>query len=257
VDLDLQNLPKELPEDFRRMFPSWTEMGYEPFYISVRADAEKMVPVAFRALTKKEFGVLSKIQVPELPALILGPLYTEPYQQILETAMLWPKPLPDNLLAGSDRLIAEAIITASSWISTDSLVKGLEEAREQASSLESFLQSRIHVAFPMIQPQDVDGMTFTRMMRLVGLSEIMTGVQVDLQPFLDPEGYKKRLERESRQSRRQQMEAEMGIRPARDPRMRDPAFRKKLMTMAEESKSRLRAKHGPIDPETMNRRMAL
>lgn len=235
----------DLPQEVLDQLPAWREMGYEPHCVFVRK-GEGAVPVVFRTLTKKEFASLSAQPVGELESLVLGPLFTKPYEKILKTAVLWPDPIPDDYPSSTDRLVAEAIISASSWISTEALQVGLEEARESASSLESFLASRIHCAFPAMDPKFIESMTFSTMMRYVAMSEIMTGVQVDLQPFLDPVGYQKRIEREEKQARRAQQEASMGIRSS-DSRMRDPDFMKKMMSMAEESKRRLRDRRSVDD----------
>jgi hypothetical protein len=243
----------DLPQEVLDLLPSWKEMGYEPHCVFVRK-GEDAVPVVFRTLTKKEFSVLSQQPVGDLESVVLGPMFTSPYQNILKTAVLWPNPIPDEYPSATDRMVSEAIIEASAWVSTEALQTGLQEARDSASSLEGFLASRIHVAFPFMDPRVVDGMTFNSMMRHVALSEIMTGVQVDLQPFLDPEGYQKRLEREERQAKKQRQEIEAGIKPA-DPRMRDPAFRKRMTQLAEESRQRLREKRNVSaqDFETDNR----
>lgn len=224
----------DLPEDALKQLKKWKKLGFEPHYVEVCGQV-----ILFRALTKEEFTEATDVHL-DAGEDLLGQLYTGQYEEIIEMALLWPNPLPEDLPAATDRFLAQAIIEASSWVSTDRLVVGLEEARERASSLEGFLKSRIHSAFPTMDPHKIDKLTFNEMMYFVAQSEIITGVPVDVQPWVDPEGYQKRMEREARMARNDQRQREMGINP--DPRMRDPEFRSKLIEMARDSRGKLREK---------------
>lgn len=246
----------QFPDEVRDLIPRWRRMGYEPHCVSVPTASGEQV-VVFRTLTKKEFIELTQMPLHTAPpgAEFLGTLYTENYTEIVELAVLWPKPLPDDATAATDKIIADAVVDASAWVSTDRLVAGLSDAREGASSLDGFLKSRIFAAFPTMTVEQVDNLRFSEMMRLVATSEIITGVVVDLRPWLDPEGYQKDMERQERMSRRIQKEREMGMNV--DPRMRDPEFRRKLIAQAQETRDRLHSKsQAEIDLEKMNKQLA-
>lgn len=213
-------------------------MGYEPCCVMLPVFGEEH-PVYFRTLTKKEFTELTQdfeYKHPE-ETKYLGDLYSGRYEEIINAALLWPNPLPDTYPAATDKLVAEAILDASAWVSTDRLTSGLFEARQEASSLDGFLKSRIFAAFPTMSIEKINSLKFTEMIELVAMSEVITGVEVDLQPWLDPEGYQKRIEREKRRERAIIREREAGLNI--DPRMKDPAFMRKLISSAQESRERL------------------
>lgn len=247
----------QFPEEVRDQIPRWKRMGYEPHCVSVPSISGDQV-VVFRTLTKKEFVEITQSPLREVPeeANFLGTLYSDSYAEIVELAVLWPKPLPEELSAASDKIIADAIIDASAWVSTDRLVNGLSEARESASSLDGFLRSRIFAAFPTMTTEQVDNLRFSEMINLVATSEVITGVVVDLRPWLDPEGYQAEMDRQQRMHRRIQKERELGVNV--DPRMRDPEFRRKLIEQAQESRTRLNSSRSQedIDLEKMNKQLA-
>lgn len=218
-------------------------MGYEPHMIIVNHD-EKPYPIIFRTLTKEEYLGLTEVNTPEA-ASSLGTLYIDQYADIIRTALLHPVVLDDFLPAATDKLLAEAIVEASGWVSTNRLIAGLNEAREKATSLDGFLRSRILVAFPSMSLEKLNSMRFSELMNLVAMSESITGLPIDLQPWLDPDGYKKRIEAEERMQKRLRKEQEAGVQV--DPRMRDPEFRKKLMAAAQESREKLGQKHDKIN----------
>jgi len=214
-------------------------MGYEPHCVVVDCDGEPL-EVVFRTLSKKEYNELVNIPLKndEEALHYLGSLYTEQYTEIVELAVLWPNPLPDDdLPAGFDRQIAEAVIEASAWVSTERLVEGLGVARDHATSLDGFLKSRIFAAFPTMTVEQVGDMRFTEMMELVAMSETITGIKVDLQPWIDPEGYQKKITRAAKMNKRIMKEQEAGM--SVNPKMKDPEFRKKLIAQAQESRERL------------------
>ena len=238
----------DLPEEVERQLKKWKSLGLEPHYFEVGGQV-----IIFRTLSKEEFTQATDIVIrPEED--FLGQLYADQFAEIIELALLWPTPLPDEMPAATDRLLAQAIIEASSWVSTDKLLDGLNAARDRASSLEGFLKSRIYAAFPTIGYKKVDLLTFTEMMDLVAQSEIITGVPVDIQPWIDPDGYQKRMEREAKDARSTQRSREMGIEP--DPRMRDPEFRSKLLNLAKESRGKLREMNtDSLDFSKMNKEL--
>lgn len=230
------------PEVSRELFQKWKKMGYSVSYVETEDLNGISLKVYFRSLTKNEFEYLSDLDK-RIEVKALGPFYSGHYQEIIETALLHPKVLPDILPASFDKLLAEAIVEASAWMSTDKLVTGLEEARSSASSLEGFLYSRIMAAFPALSIEQVKDLEFGKMINLVAMSELITGVPVDLQPWLDPEGYEKRLVMEQRRNKRMA-----------DPMvsenlklMRDPAARARIMAAAEQSEMNLISSSGTFD----------
>lgn len=246
----------QLPEEVIQLLPRWRRMGYEPHCVSIPSLSGDKV-VVFRTLTKKEFVELTQMPMhtPEEGANLLGTLYAETYSEIVSVALLWPTVLSDDLPAAADKVIAEAVIDASAWVSTDKLVAGLSEARETASSLDGFLRSRIFAAFPTMTSEQLDNLRFSEMMKLVASSEMITGVPVDLRPWLDPEGYKRDIDRQERMARRIRKEREVGMNV--DPRMKDPDFRRKLIEQAQETRERLHTRsRQDIDLEKMNKQLA-
>jgi hypothetical protein len=231
----------QFPEELKEQISKWRRMGYEPHSVSI-SNLSKETIVVFRTLTKREYDELTRspLHNPPEESRFLGSLYNTQFQEIIELALLWPRPLPDDLPAAADKLIAEAIIDASAWISTEKLTTGLNEAREKASSLEGFLRSRVFAAFPTMSVDEVNDLRFTQLIDLVASSEIITGFPVDLQPWLDPDGYRSKIDRQERMGRRIQQEREAGMNV--DPRMKDPAFRRKLIEQAQESRERLHAR---------------
>ena len=155
----------EFPAEVRDKIPRWKRMGYEPHCVTLLVDGEDY-PVVFRTLSKKEYTELteSPLHINEMAEYFLGSLYTAQYEEIVELAVLWPSPLSGDLPAGADKQIADAIVEASAWVSTDRLVDGLGVAREYATSLDGFLRSRIHAAFPTMKREEILEMRFTEMM---------------------------------------------------------------------------------------------
>lgn len=246
----------QFPDDVRDMIPKWRRMGYEPHCVSIPL-ADREVTVVFRTLTKKEYDEVTQFPLHSTPreASLLGSLYSSQFEEIVRLALLWPTSLPEDLPAASDKLIAEAIIEASAWVSTEKLNTGLTEARERASSLEGFLRSRIFAAFPTMTVEEVGNLRFSQMIDLVASSEIITGFPVDLRPWLDPEGYQRDMDRQQRMNQRIRQEREAGMNV--DPRMKDPAFRRKLIEQAQVSRERLHTlPKEDIDLKKMNQQLA-
>jgi hypothetical protein len=107
-----------------------------------------------------------------------------------------------------------------------------------------------------MQVEQVAELRFNEMMDLVAMSEVITGIQVDLQPWLDPEGYEKKMARSAKMQKRMMQEQEVGMNV--NPKMKDPAFRRKLIEQAQESRERLREHkvHKGTDLEAMNAQLA-
>lgn len=235
----------DLPSEVRENLPKWKRMGYEPHYVELPRGGETL-KVFFRTLTKREFDELSQShQNPE--AARLGVLYSDQFTEIVETALLWPSPLPGDLPAATDKLLAEAIIEASAWISTERLIMGLGEARQEAGSLEGFIHSRILAAFPSIQLKDIQKMTFSEMMKLAAMSELITGVPVDIQPWVDPEGYEKRMRREARRAKMAQSGMDFNSNNLRS--RRDPETRQRLFEAAKLAQRNL--EEGPVEDKSL------
>lgn len=222
-----------LPLEIEQQINKWKRLNIEPHYIQVDG-----VYIVFKTLTKLEFQELVSDARHKEYSEVLGPFYTDQYRELIDCALLYPNPLPDDLPSLTDKLLAEAIIEASGWVSTDRLVQSFSEAREKALTLESFIRSRILAGFPTMKPSDLDNMRLNEMMDLAAMSEVITGVQIDMRPWLDPEGYNKWLEKQEKLARSMQREAELGIQT--NPKMKNPEFRKKLIESARESRERLK-----------------
>ena len=232
-------------DEVREQVPRWRKRGYEPHMVVVPDKDYEPYPVVFRVLTRKEYEELSQPVKPGVETM-LGPLFTGLYDEIIQTALLYPKELPEDLPAATDGIVADAILEASAWINPDRLVEGLAKSREEVLGLNSFLVSRVYAAFPTMTPDKVKDMTFPEFIKFVAYSEILTGVQVDLEPWLSPDTYRKRMDREERRIRlREKGMAEAGQNMPTNPR--DAALFAAMMKSAEESRNRLSERHGPVD----------
>jgi len=219
----------DLPEEIRTQIPRWKQMGYEPHLLLLEDGKGGQALFVFRTLTHKEFLVLvAEAQVPsEFES--LGRLYAGGFKDLIRTALLWPAELDPHLPAATDRFLAEAIVETSGWSSEDRLSQNLSEARDEATTLLGFLYCRVSAAFPSIHPDTLRDIPLTKLMRLVAMSEVITQIPVDLDPWLHPEEYKKRMDREDKKRRK----------GGQDPRVEDPERMRKMMSVAEEAKQRL------------------
>lgn len=234
------------PNELNRRVRDWKRKGYDVYSITLPGEHQAV----FRALTRSEFeDAVSGALVDDLGVKYLGSLYTDRYRELIRSAVISPDllttaELPESWPAACDKILAEAISRVSGWLDVNRLEEGLSEAREYATSLQGFLEGRICATFPGYKLEDMKNLTFAELMKLVGLSEMVTGELIDLRPWTDPQGYIKDMERQAKKAERAAKFSNAGI-PAGSPR--GPRERIDFRRMNSELAAGLRGEMGTIE----------
>lgn len=132
-----------------------------------------------RPLTWREFRSYSQTPVNELSF--------DQLDEMIALGMLWPDKLADTAPAGIDTSLCSAILTHSAYDNSDSLVEGLNAAREQAKEIERIVVSTICRAFGAYKISDVYNMDFYEMILLYAMAEEHLGIRLGIGDQEDPE----------------------------------------------------------------------
>lgn len=213
------------PKEIESQITKWRTLGLEPHAIPI-THPDGVCYVVFRTLTKLEFMVEKGRTLSDNPT---GALNPEIYQNLIELCVLYPNPLPDYLPAAADNIIYNAILEASGWESTEKLVAEVNKQREEASTLDYFIKAKILSVFTNLDPNKFNTMRLPDIIQLAILAENISGVPIDFEPWLDPEGYNARLEKEKKRQQRDSVAAHENATAAL---MKDPEYRKRMMGRA-------------------------
>jgi len=201
-----------LPTEILGKVNQWKRCGYEPHLVRIFIDKEYQFVV--RAISREEFSVLVENNNPaefypappmegvSHPSPIIEIAGQDHRQDLIRAALLWPDHLDPDLPASIDAHLFNNIAGVSGWASEDALVRGLIEARAYVCTLQGFLESRICKAFPHMSTDDLSKMNFQQFIKLVALSEAITGVDIDLRPWLAPDEYQRELDKISGRQKR-------------------------------------------------------
>lgn len=228
---------------------AWKDSGYELFVVYFKISG-KLEPFVLRALTKHEYeSLVEGLDVgsyfpPEdnslesWPPEYLKTYGTLQYSDILRAGLLYPN-LDPSWPAGIDAQIAKQICLISGWGSKTSFLQKLNAARAKASTIWGFLESRIRTAFPHMVDSDIQKMTLESFVDKAAMSELITGVTIDPEPWVDPARYMAKVERAERINRRRRQESMPDVSSVRDPRLRRELEKQRLAATAEDLKNDL------------------
>ena len=232
-----------MPSELGGRLRAWKKSGYEVYSVNVASLEE---PFYIRALTREEYEALvdgldigsyyprESSGYTRWPPPVLALYGTCHYEEILRAGLLHPQ-LTGEMPAGVDAHVASAIVTVSGWADRVRLVEEMNVARQKATSLWGFLESRILQAFPAMSPERTGKMVLSEFLYRAAMSEIMTGVEIDMRPWLDPDAYMKELEREQKRARRQQSVLEEAPVSRADARSRARLRQEELIRLAEQT----------------------
>lgn len=134
-----------------------------------------------RPMTRSEFNFLTALENPDELAV----------EEAIKDCILYPDSITDSYSAGIIDYLYRCIDAISGFSSEASLAEGVHYGRNYATTLDSAITMCICKAFPKYTPEDVDAMTFHKMMELCGLAEIMLGIKINYDQYLHPEKYVK------------------------------------------------------------------
>jgi hypothetical protein len=245
---------------------TWKASGYELYCVQLSIKGE-LKPFVIRALTKHEYeslveGLSAATYFPteletsyEWPSQFLSIYGTRQYQDILRAGLLWPF-LTDDMPAGIDGQLAKQIALISGWSSKGKFLEELQKARNKASTIWGFLESRIRTAFPYFTDEDIKGMTLEALADKAAMSELITGVEIDPRPWVDPEGYLAEQERLKKLAKKMAPKAQLDTSNVRDPRIKDQLRKLQLAQLAEETKVDLTDRSARVDFDSDKRQIA-
>lgn len=182
--------PWDLPREVRELVPRLKKDHDVLYVVELQNDTGEVYAI-FRPMRKEEVRYLEEN----------APYHDEWWMEgwIIGHTLVWPDPhVLDEWLAGTVESLGDSIIEASGWSSVEATVEGIHLARQEATSLDSAILAFICKAFPSIHPRDLQKMTLLETQIMLARAEMILGQPLDLQMFLDPEGYQKRLKRQQR-----------------------------------------------------------
>ena len=190
----------ELPEDLRKDIYQLKEKYHFIYLVDVRDLRLSNIDntpgyVVIRPLTRREFNFYSSDRFSTQEQTV---------EQIVERCVVWPYRFslnnPDYSYAfGIDSFVSRAITKVSAFADENILLEGVEYSRTYARTMEAIITMMICRAFPTYTPEDVDNMPFHEQIKLVGMSEQMTGYEVPYMEILHPELIKKKQEKPEKQ----------------------------------------------------------
>lgn len=213
------------PKEIEAQISKWRTLGLEPHAIPI-THPDGVCYVVFRTLTKLEFTIEKSRVISDN---ITGALNPEIYQNLIELCVLYPTPLPDYLPAACDNIIYNAILEASGWESTDKLISEVNKQREEAATLDYFIKAKILSVFPNIEPNSFNNMRLPDIIHLAILAENISGTPIDFEPWLNPEAYAAKMEKEKK---RQQRDTVAAHELTTASLMNDPEYRNRMMRRA-------------------------
>jgi hypothetical protein len=189
-----------IPESLREKIYSLKERYHYVYLLdvtSIRLSEDELTPgyLVIRPLTRREFNFYCTES------------YLEPEkttEQLVERCVVWPHNFrinnPDYKYSfGIDSFLTRAIVNVSAFASENILLEGVEYSRTYARTMEAIITMMICRAFPRYTPEDVDNMPFHEQIKLVGMSEQMTGYEVPYMEILHPELIPKKQEKADKQ----------------------------------------------------------
>lgn len=211
-----------LPDEINRELSKWNGLGLNPHYTLI-THPKGVCYVVFRTLTKGEFISIRDSRGQDN---YLGALNTDIYKNVIDMCILYPNPLPDDLPAFADKMLFEAIVEASGWLSTDKLIECINKQREEATTLDYYLKMRIISAIPHIKLSDFNNMRIEDIIEYAVIAENLTGVPLEIQPWVDPEGYEQRINKEKK---KKLLHAGKTMSEVMEEKEKDPEYRKRIL----------------------------
>ena len=156
---------KGLPYEVAQELPKWRRKHKHLYSAELQGEL-----YVFRPLTWAEFKELTELQSAK-PA---------SFENIVEAGLLWPKPLPQDVLAGVVHTLFQTILEVSGFSNQEALNSGLSWARHTVShSVDYLAMAMICRAFPYT-PDDLESKPFLEIMTLLAMAEKALDAQLQV-----------------------------------------------------------------------------
>lgn len=178
----------DLPRQIRRRIPDWKREHKVLFALPVRPYPDQTEVTIFRPLTREE------IQYIESTSEYMDEWWAEGW--MIGHCLLYPNPYAlDEWEAGAVDFLGRQILEASGWASVEAITSGLGVARQEASTLDSAILVYLLKAFPQLRLEEIQAMDFATVLRYLALAEVVIGQPLNVQMWLDPEGWEREQRR--------------------------------------------------------------